>query len=99
VTPPPACPRCHIPLRAHPLHECPTCSRWANHLEADGRCLDCNLGWTTCPQHGRLEYATGRPHQKVSGFAVLATLRAHQARTRRQRRHETAGGQQQGRPA
>jgi len=71
------CPRCQVPLREHPLHECPNCHRWANHLEPDGRCLDCNLGWTHCPTHARLEHA-GSDHRKVTAHEVLATFRQHQ---------------------
>jgi hypothetical protein len=76
VSPPQACPRCHLLLREHPLQECPSCHRHANHLEADGRCLDCNLGWTHCPTHARLEHA-GSAHRPVTAHQVLTTLRAH----------------------
>jgi hypothetical protein len=84
--PPERCPRCQLELRTHPLTECSRCGRWTNHLEPDGCCLDCNLGWTHCPEHGALEYASGRPHQKVSVFAALTTLRAHQIRHLQRRR-------------
>ncbi|HEV8653150.1 MAG TPA: hypothetical protein VG276_28090 [Actinomycetes bacterium] len=71
------CPRCQVLLREHPLHECPSCHRWANHLEPDGRCLDCNLHWTHCPEHGRLEHA-GTNHQRVTAHQILTTLQQRQ---------------------
>jgi len=58
------------------LLQCPGCGWWTRHLQADGRCLDCNLGWTCCPQHVRLEWA-GSEHRRVTVREVLTTMRAH----------------------
>lgn len=58
------------------LLQCPGCGWYTRQLQPDGRCLDCNLGWTRCPQHARLEHA-GSDHRKVTAHEILTTMRAH----------------------
>jgi len=59
------------------LLQCPGCGWFTRQLQPDGRCLDCNLGWTTCPQRMRLEWA-GSEHRRVTAHEVLTTMRAYE---------------------
>lgn len=60
-----------------PLLQCPRCGWYTRQLQPDGRCLDCTLGWTQCPQHARLEWA-GTDHRRVTATEILTTIRHHQ---------------------
>lgn len=59
------------------LLQCPKCGWYTRALHPpDGRCLDCTVGWITCPTHARLEHA-GTDHHRVTVHQILATLHKH----------------------
>lgn len=60
------------------LLQCPRCAWWTYRLEPAGTCLDCTLGWTTCAEHVRLEWA-GSEHRRVTVYEVTRALREHQS--------------------
>jgi hypothetical protein len=65
-------------MTAAALLQCPGCGWYAHQLQADGRCLDCNLDWVRCPEHARLEHA-GSDHRRVTAEQVVTALRDRHA--------------------